>query len=200
MREITLILALLGLAYYTWTLQRDVAGLEKIAETTEGVTRELEKARERIAKLDAELLAAKGAVADARDEAEEAVDNAADEAEKESKIAALLAQHKEIVAAADRNKERLRQQIADMDDRRSQLSAAKYDFPAFSFKPRTLHNENQQRVAYNQAKDRYLDDINAKLDALADLKKNTYDAFHKAQAELDTNAKAIGYQIEALRD
>lgn len=200
MREYLLIIALAGLGYYAWTLQRDVAGLEKIAETTEGVTRELEKARERIAKLDAELLAAKGAVADARDEAEEAVDNAADEAEKDSKIAALLAQHKEIVAAADRNKERLRQQIADMDDRRSQLSAAKYDFPAFSFKPRTLHNENQQRVAYNRSKDQYLDDINAKLDALADLKRQTYDAFHKAQAELDANAKAIGYQIEALRD
>lgn len=200
MREYLLIIALAGLGYYAWTLQRDVAGLEKIAEATEGVTRELEKARERIAMLDAELLAAKGAVADARDEVEEAVDNTVQEAEKDSKIAALLAQHKEIVAAADRNKEKLRQQISDMDDRRSHLSAAKYEFPRFQFQPRTLQNETQQRVAYNRSKDQYLREIDAKLDALADLKRHTLNAFHRAQAELDANAKAIGYQIEALRN
>ena len=199
MREVILIIGLIGLAYYSYTLHKDVESLGEVAETVDIVTRELEKARERIEELDAQLAEAEQAAEEEQLEQEAEADTAYDREQDAAKLNVLLDRRDDILAKAQRNRDRLRQQQIEISNRRDELVAMKYKYGSFRYTPGTLSTESQQRAAFEQDKANYVAQINSKLESLNQQQANLDASYKAASDSLARDQDTVESAIRAIQ-
>lgn len=194
MREIALIIALVGLTFYGYKLDKSnkakAAEIEQLEIENKNLVEQAEETLFRLAQLSKRLDQNNAEVVKMEMDAQEAK-----EAEDAADVSNLLARHSALVASAKRNKDRYEAQSQEIDAALSRNLYNQRNIARFVFDRSSLRTEAEQRAGYEAEKSRYLSQLREQRDALYSREKALESAYYDAQKSVASQAAGLQSQI-----
>lgn len=194
MREIALIIALVGLTFYGYKLDKSnkakAAQIEQLEIENKNLVKQVEETLFRLTRVSKELEQNNAEVVAMEIEAQEAKD-----AEDAADVSSLLARHSALVDSARRNKDRYEAQSQEIESALSRNRSNQYSVGRFVFDRSSLRTEAEQRAAYEAEKSRYLSQLREQRDALYSREKALESAYYDAQKSVASQAAGLQSQI-----
>jgi len=194
MREIALIIALVGLTFYGYKLDKSnkakAAEIEQLEIENKNLVEQAEETLFRLAQLSKRLDQNNAEVVKMEMDAQEAK-----EAEDAADVSNLLARHSALVASAKRNKDRYEAQSQEIDAALSRNLSNQRNIARFVFDRSSLRTEAEQRAGYEAEKSRYLSQLREQRDALYSREKALESAYYDAQKSVASQAAGLQSQI-----
>ena len=194
MREIALIIALVGLTFYGYKLDKSnkakAAQIEQLEIENKNLVKQVEETLFRLTRVSKELEQNNAEVVAMEIEAQEAKD-----AEDAADVSSLLARHSALVDSARRNKDRYEAQSQEIESALIRNRSNQYSVGRFVFDRSSLRTEAEQRAAYEAEKSRYLSQLREQRDALYSREKALESAYYDAQKSVASQAAGLQSQI-----
>lgn len=199
MREIALIVALVGLTFYGYKLDQSnkakAARIDQLQIENKKLVKQVEETLFRLTCVSKELHENAELVA-VEIEAKEAQE--AKESKDDADVSTLLARHSALVDAARRNKERYEAQAGEIESALNRNRSNQYNVGRFVFDRSSLRTEAEQRAAYDAEKRRYLSQLTEQRNALYNKEKALESAYYDARKSIASQAVSLSAQIRGF--